>query len=352
MKGIETAFEPFTIATCEALADGRHLPQLYEPADGQPFAPFEIYDPFGLRNAIVPVFRQHTDGRMYGMGTAFHVDGFGGFLTAYHVVDFVEEDHASRPVLFHGMHAVVYGTVVIPSDCFVPATEVVVPMVDVVDPLAALRGQSVREPAIDVASLRASEIGPGARAPQTLPVRTSGWIPRHGEIVLAVGFPELDLSELNDADQSALLTEGMYGAYGRIVAIHPNGVSSSNPTPVFQVESDWPSGMSGGPVFNRSGEVVGIVSRSLRGDPGMVGVGYAAHFAMAPDLPRLMPLLSGCGPGWRSCWGVFSRNGDVPVSIHATREDAEMAVTKAGEPHEIKAIENRIGTIDFMNLAC
>ncbi|ANH32879.1 hypothetical protein A3768_1725 [Ralstonia solanacearum] len=29
-----------------------------------------------------------------------------------------------------------------------------------------------------------------------------------------------------------------------------------------------------------------------------------------------------------------------------------MAVTKAGEPHEIKAIENRIGTIDFMNLAC
>ncbi len=345
-------FEPFAIATCEALSEGRYRPRPYEPIEGKPFAPFEIYDQFGLRNAIVPVFRQRMDGRMYGMGTAFHVDGFGGFLTAYHVVDFSEGDRASRPVLFLSMHAVVYGTVGIPSDCFVPATEVTVPMVDVADPLAALRGQSVQQPAIDVASLRASEIGPGARAPQTLPVRTSGWIPKPGEIVLAVGFPELDLSELTDADQSALLTEGMYGAYGRIVAIHPNGTSSSNPTPVFQVESDWPSGMSGGPVFNRGGEVVGIVSRSLRGAPGMVGVGYAAHFAMAPDLPRLTPFLSGCGPGWRSCWGVFSGSGDALVSIHATREDAEMAVTKVGEPREIKAIENRIGTTDFMNLAC
>lgn len=311
----------------------------------------EIYDPFGLRNAIVPVFRQHTDGRMFGMGTAFHVDGFGGFLTAYHVVDFAKEDRASRPILFHSMHAVVYGTVGIPSDCFVPATEVIAPMVDVMDPLAALRGESVQQPAIDVASLRASG-GPAARAPQTLPVRISGWTPKPGEIVLAVGFPQLDLSELNDADQSTLLTEGMYGAYGRIVAIHPDGTSSSNRTPVFEVESDWPSGMSGGPVFNRSGEVVGMVSRSLRVDPGTVGVGYAAHFAIAPDLPRLVPLLNGCSPGWRSCWGVFRRSGGSLISVHASREDAEMAATSASEPQEIKPITNRIGTADFMTSAC
>lgn len=167
-----------------------------------------------------------------------------------------------------------------------------------------------------------------------------------------MGFPQLDLSELNDADQSTLLTEGMYGAYGRIVAIHPDGTSSSNRTPVFEVESDWPSGMSGGPVFNRSGEVVGMVSRSLRVDPGTVGVGYAAHFAIAPDLPRLVPLLNGCSPGWRSCWGVFRRSGGSLISVHASREDAEMAATSASEPQEIKPITNRIGTADFMTSAC
>ena len=325
--------------------------QCYEPKTGQPFSPFEIHDPFGLRNAIVPVFCQQVNGRMYGVGTAFHVDGFGNFLTAYHVIDFVEKHLGGRPILFLSMHAVVFGTVNISQDCFVPPQEVVASLMEVDDPLAVLQRRPVRRPAVDVASLRAAEIGSGVRPPQTLPMRMNGWVPHVGEVVLAVGFPELDLSEVDQTQQSALLTEGMYGAYGRIVAVHEHGTSRLNPTPVFQVESDWPSGMSGGPVFNRNGEVVGMVSRSLRADSGHAGAGYAVHFGLAQDIELLTPNVDRLNPGWRKCWGVFASAAPEPISMHSTKEQAEAATSSVKTPTDLRPIAHRIGTADFVDLS-
>ncbi|MCS4251016.1 trypsin-like peptidase domain-containing protein [Pseudomonas sp. BIGb0164] len=337
-------FEPFSVRTCEALVDDERRAHRYEPVQGRPFSPFEIHDPFGLRNAIVPVFRQDIEGRMYGLGTAFHMDGFGNFLTAYHVIDFIEQDAASRPILFLSMHAVIFGTVNVPPDCFLPIVRTVVPMTDVDDPLAALRGESMRRPAIDVAALRAAQFGSGVRSPQTLPIRSVGWTPQAGEIVLAVGFPHLDLSEVDDSAQQALLSEGMFGAYGRVIEVHPEGTSSSNPTPVFVVESDWPSGMSGGPVFNRNGEVVGMVSRSLPPEAGNAGVGFAVYFGLIPDLELLVPTLDKNLPCWRLCWGVFSEDPYVPSSMHASREDAEVVAKTLNPPGVIKRVSNQIGT--------
>lgn len=295
-----TVIDPFIINTCETLNSPEPHVRSYEPKSGHPFSPFEISDPFGLRNAVVPIFCQHSDGRMFGVGTAFHFDGFNNFLTAYHVVDFVEKNSDKRPVLFLSMHAVIFGTVCIPPDCFVATSEVKVSRMDADDPMAMLRGESTHL-ALDVALLIPEKIGSGARMPQTVPVRTSGWVPTFGETVLAIGFPQLDLSEVSHASQSALLTEGMHGAYGRIVAIHTQGVSRSNPTPVFEVESDWPPGMSGRPVFNRSGEVVGIVSRSLRADSGHRGTGYAVYIGVVHDIGLFTANLDKDNPGWRLC---------------------------------------------------
>ena len=188
------------------------------------------------------------------------------------------------------------------------------------------------------------------RRPQTLPVRTDGWVPKVGEVVLAVGFPELEFLEIDQAKQSRLLTEGMYGAYGRIVAVHEQGTSTSNPSPVFEVESDWPPGMSGGPVFNSQGEVVGIVSRSLRAESDHAGTGYAVHLGLAHDIELLAPNLDRSNPGWRKCWGLFTSAESAPIDMLSTKEAAELAASAHDRVAGIREIANRIGTTDFVDL--
>ncbi|MGF6547630.1 S1 family peptidase [Paraburkholderia youngii] len=342
-------FEPFEAFTCEGSYEPARRALPFVPSEAQPFSPFPITDPFGLRNAIVPVFRQELDGRIFGMGTAFHVDGFGRFLTAYHVVDFVSDEQSpARPVLFLSTHAVVFGQAPIPPDCFAPATMVYAAMARDDDPLATLRGQAVQRPVIDVSAVATGPVGPGARHPQALPVRLTGWKPAIGEFVLAVGFPQLDMSEVDAETQRALLTEGMQGAYGRIVDVHPGGTSRSNPSPVFEVESDWPSGMSGGPVFNRKGEVVGIVSRSMRATGDVTGTGFAVDLGRAPEVRILMPTLDACNPGWVSCWGVFGDALSEPKSVHGSYDEAEAAAQAAKEPVHVECISLRIGTNESM----
>ena len=76
----------FVLQTCEGLhdPDGSRLP--FEAPAADP-APFQLDDPFGLRKAILPVFHcEPGSERIVGLGTAFHVDGWGTFLTAAHVV--------------------------------------------------------------------------------------------------------------------------------------------------------------------------------------------------------------------------------------------------------------------------
>ncbi|MHC8401504.1 S1 family peptidase [Pseudomonas sp. MDT1-17] len=339
-------FEPFEIVTCEMAGAPKNGFCPLAPEPGKPFHPFRIQDPFGLRSAIVPVFRQDTAGRIYGLGTAFNIDEFGSFLTAHHVVDFSEHNGPSRPILFLSMHVLGYGSVPVPHDCFVPVTGFHVAMMDANDPMGALLGKSERKVAIDLAVLKASQLGPGVRSPQTLAVRVEGWQPTIGDVVLAVGFPELDLSELDMDSQKLLLSEGMYGAYGKIVAVHPHGVTTSNPSPVFEVESDWPPGMSGGPVFNRAGEVVGIVSRSIRAESDLPGSGFAVDLGRSHRIQVFAASLD--APGWQVCWGMFSENGNKLLSVHPSDEAAVLTGDSLAQPFSVKKIVNRIGTDEWM----
>lgn len=340
-------FVPFEIATCEMTGSSQRAYPL-DPDPERPFHPFRIQDPFGLRNAVVPVFRQDTKGQLFGVGTAFNINQFGTFLTAHHVIDFSGESGPSRPVLFLSMHAMVFGSVTIPSDCFVPVSGCHIVMMDSDDPMGALRGKQERKVAMDVAVMRASPFGSRVRPPQTVSVDVNGWRPQVGDILLAVGYPELDLSELSAESQQMLLSEGMFGAYGRIVDVHLNGVGTANPSPVIEVETDWPPGMSGGPVFNRAGDVVGIVSRSIRAEGDLPGRGYAVNLARAHDIQSFAPSLD--APGWQVCWGVFLANEIEPFSVHASEGDAVSAGDLLGQPHRIVKVANKIGTKDCMSV--
>jgi serine protease Do len=116
----------------------------------------------------------------------------------------------------------------------------------------------------------------------------------------------------------------MFAAYGRVTDLYPCGRDHSNPTPVFEVEADWPSGMSGGPVFDAKGEVIGLVSRGLSaGNKELMGHAWAIWFEKLPHprsgLSAWMKIHTGGGAGPH-----YGRSrGTVPVSHLSKTTPAE-----------------------------
>jgi serine protease Do len=244
---------------------------------------------------------------LIGMGTAFHVDGMGTFLTAYHVIEALTSNGATSGngektitdqnapygilVLPFGL---VFGTTKLPDDKLRRIIRTRSPFVSSEDPIAEMQGRAAVS-AIDICRL---EIGlPIPETLESLPVRLKGWRPELGEVVMAIGYPELDCKVTERANLVATLSEGMYAAFGRIVGTHAYGRSRTNPTAVFEVEANWPPGMSGGPVLNIAGEVIGIVSRSLLADKASLqnGTGYGVWIE-AMQLDTLIPELDANNP--------------------------------------------------------
>jgi len=294
------------------------------------------------------------------MGTAFHVDGWGTFLTADHVIDYTRSAHKNvldigatvtthqPPPLLLLSIGVVFGRVGIPTEAFAAVNRIDTVMRLSDDPIAALQGRSQIEIAADIAVM-ATQFHPKAKPPpSSLPVRIAGGAPSIGEHVLAIGYPELDCKELDEAARTALLEEGMFGAYGRVNNVHQEGRDRANPTPVFEVECDWPPGMSGGPVANERGDIIGLVSRSLRADGNAPGVGWASSFALLPELKAMVPSLEAELPGWRRGWAVL--RGDPPkfARIFQSEEEAIHYGKSMGGGCKIQRGRNRIATNEFV----
>jgi serine protease Do len=170
--------------------------------------------------------------------------------------------------------------------------------------------------------------------PYSVPVRLKGWTPTIGEHVFAVGYPQLDCTELVDS-KLLKLREGLHGAYGRITSFFPEGRSSSHPTPVFEVEGDWKSGMSGGPVFNQHGDVIGVVSRSLSSADELRGVCYAACLGSILSLPQLVPSLDVSNPSWRIGYGAIRRGPWHLAGVFKTSAEAHQLAASAGESYQV-----------------
>jgi serine protease Do len=346
------------------MSRAHRLPFAY-PLD-QPFEPFKITDPFGLRKAVVPLFCHTPEGRIYGIGTAFHIDGWGNFLTAEHVIDFsrahlprggldptktalLDASKVARPLVFLGM-GLAYGQPRVPDWAIASVTYINSITAENDDPMAALRGELGHRIAVDIACLSV-HISPAPTIPLSVPVRLNAWSPTIGEQVLAVGFSELNCTQFEEPRLRNLIKEGMYGAYGVITNIFANGRGSSNPTPVFEVEANWKSGMSGGPVFNRQGEVVGIVSRSLEPDGSLRGVGYAAWLSGKPSLPGLVSNLDPMNPGMRVGYGVFCPEPWQFVGMFKKQDDAKRAAASHGQDYLVAYGSQHIDTHDFVHTA-
>lgn len=64
------------------------MPFPVTPAPGDDPRQFQIQGPTGVRHPIISLLAidNHTD-RVSGLGTAFRIDAFGGYLTAQHVLE-------------------------------------------------------------------------------------------------------------------------------------------------------------------------------------------------------------------------------------------------------------------------
>jgi len=326
-------------------------------------AKFPIHDPFGLRRAVVPVFQRSPDGSTVGVGTAFHVDGWGRLLTADHVVDHVRTHHLDQIApdtlieadITRSSHAavllgygLVFGTVSIPHKCWAPIEKVDAILVGRdVDPMAALRGKSLPyQIGPDIAGISAS-LHPDAPKFHTVPVNFKTY-PQVGDVVFAVGYPELGFKALNGNDVARYLQEGMFGVYGQVTNLYLNGRDTPRPSPGFEVLADWPPGMSGGPVFNQSGEVIGVVSSSLPPGDLEPGVGYATSLAMIPYATELVPTLDVDRPGWRLGFCAYRTSPWHLADVFRLQDDAEHLRAELPPGYLVGWGSHRLGSDEFV----
>jgi serine protease Do len=213
------------------------------------------------------------------------------------------------------------------------------------DPMAALRGESSRHQiGPDIAGMSAV-LQPDAPPFHTVPVSFKTY-PKAGEVVFAVGYPELSLQALHGDKIERYLREGMFGVYGTVTNLYPNGRGRASPG--FEVEADWPSGMSGGPVFNQLGEVIGVVSSSLPPSDEGPGIGYATSLAMIQNASGLAPTLDIDNPGCRFGFGVYRTDPWHLAAVFKSQVDAEHLRAQLPPGYLVGLGTHRLGGDDFV----
>ena len=355
----------FSVQTCEGRISNQK-PAEFRHVGPYEFTPFEADDPFGMRKAILPVFERKADGSLVGMGTAFHIDGWGGCLTAEHVIEFVRSHLPdkglegqsyidinpsvdSHPVLLLGM-GICYGVMSIPNWAVAPVVGTHASTRKRKDPIKELQGKSLSEVAADLAHLQVcfhQDAQKHRNYPHSLPVDLRRWQPSIGEYVLAFGFQKLKPSRvLSESEIQSVIEDDLYCAYGRITNIFPDGRGAAHPTPVFEVEANWQPGMSGGPVFNEGGDVIGVVSRSLLPEDDLPGYGYAACLPWNNRFCAELSRLDYSNPGWRRGFGVINSQGQL-LEVCPDRKVAYLRASHACSARVVSCSQ-RIGASDYV----
>lgn len=308
---------------------------------------FLIQDPFGIRESVQPVLSLPEDvnqKHMTGIGTCFRVSPWG-FVSAFHNFDhpngrdfpdgevgcvafsfgyvmgrvgFQTSDHmgAIRTLLRPRATIVAPPGVIVPEDFYVP---------DVPVDVAALR--------VDMSTLK--------REPPLKLLKLAKTSSKIGDIVMGVGFPIQGASTLNE-DAHPLYKEELHGAIGRVTDLLPNGLERRRPWASFQIEGNWKSGMSGGPVLNTDGEVVGVISSSLPPSEDGPGIGFAVDLAKY-DMRFLLPELLPASPEWFRAIGHFN-NG----KLQGYGLPEQFRPETFGPPEALHLIDVRLGSSDYL----
>ncbi|NTH16649.1 trypsin-like peptidase domain-containing protein [Agrobacterium rhizogenes] len=297
---------------------------------------FLVQDP-ELRSRILPLFwfdPKELGERPNGRGTTFRIDPWGGCATAFHVIEDLLVVDGDRAALRSDIRLAALeleglgvGEFALPLDSWRPFSGMF--------SLCGIDTPPLRPPVIrNVTELAALSISRSSAAhgdTPFLPLNIQRWHPKVGERVMALGFAELDIDEDNQrADRP--MSQYLYGSEATIVQVQAPDGASSRPWPVFRVEANWPKGMSGGPVFNETGHVIGVVSTGFEG----ANIGTAASFAGWNMGAATFPGLDPVNPGWIRCWARFDSNEEI-IAAAPTREllDQSVVVNRATEIKQV-----------------
>jgi serine protease Do len=198
---------------------------------------------------------------------------------------------------------------------------------------------------LDLATLRVNTANL-KKVPLRSPLPLSSSHPKVGDEVIGIGYPILGSSF---GGQSAIMKfeERMYGASGIVTALHPNGTSLSRPWPTIEIEGDWESGMSGGPVVDLNGRIVGVISSSLAPTDDAPGVGFAVDLTKVP-ITLLAPEIDPANPGWSFGWATLA--GGKMTGFFETEDQAKIYAEKT-IADEIAAVSHCPKTDDWMKLS-
>jgi serine protease Do len=295
----------------------------FDPSAELPVGRFLVQDP-DRRARILPLFAFATgepDERVVGWGTAFRVDPFANCATAFHVFEdaFVLGGSTGREMVVRNDRSIValeveglpYGTArILPSQWRSIHGAFAVITIDE-DLLQPPRLRNLTE-------LLALSIPPSLKKPagtEFLDCDISSWKPAIGEIVLGLGYPHLDKGQEGASDNRPI-SQYMYGAYGHITDIESSDLTRRRPWPLIRVAADWPAGMSGGPVFNSTGNVIGLISSGIDSKSSS-----AVVFGGLVTTKQTFTSLDPARPGWFLCHAVLNTH-DKPIAVCPNRKEA------------------------------
>lgn len=314
---------------------------------------FRIQDPFGLRRSIVPLFTIDRETHLIsGLGTSFRVDPFGTYLTAYHMLECPEKrqiiDRQLGTVFGMMSPGLVYGRPPIPKDCFVIIDHVDNYRGEVSDPIGRLHGRTENKNIFDCVKFRFDPSNQRVKDfTDFLPLKISGSRPKIGDRVMAIGYPNV-MDVQNVREEGVLIfTEKMYGAVGEITKLFSTGRGITKPWPSFEVSCNWPGGMSGGPIFNEDGHVIGLVSSGMDPTSEDDGVGYSFWFQPLEFLKKWVPAIDPINPGRIRGWAVLRRNPWHLQGLYEESLQAEEILQAIGADYEIIYGSNQYGSDDF-----
>lgn len=296
---------------------------------------FLVQDP-DLRSRILPLFSfdPRSPERPRGHGTAFRIDPWSRCATAFHVLeDLFEVDRSGSTISLKPdirlaaleLNQQGYGRLPIPDGAWRPLD-------------ASFSYFRIDTPFAQPAGLRnlfelmVLRVRPSAMPDEGtpyLPMDLRRWYPRKGERLMAIGYPDVDAPRSGDENSNRPFRQYLYASLCEIIDIDPADAARARPWPLLRLDANWPGGMSGGPVFNELGHVVGLVSAGFEGEGGATATYFSAW-----DVPeRIYGSIDPSNPGRFLNWGAF---------------DSEGVLVRCGQDKtEVERIGRALGVTDF-----